>query len=719
MKLKQKITLASAAILIIPTVLITSIAIYNIRNKTTTDIQNYREEQFEKSKIRLENVVDLAYGILENEYNSTDSITHALASLAKLRYDGSEGYFWITDTSVPPVMLMHAASPELNGRVMSSDFLNDTEDIDSQNSYSERAKLTRQNGEAYVEYKMVKPGEDKVYSKLSYSRWFQPLDLVLASGIYTDSIDEAVALKEKELKSQVSKIVWQSIIIALIILTIGLFFTFRFSLVLVDSIVAVRNKLTDLSKGRLVEKIHSKNKDEIGDMAISLDRLIDSTQKYISLTRSIRKGDMSASVDAHDEEDLFANELLLMRNNLTTVIEDTNHALQKAKNEGDLSAKITTSNKEGVWLEMAESNNRLLDSLAEPMSEVKGIIGGMANGDLTGRYRKESKGDFLKLAESINLSLSQLSNLLQQFVLTTGTVQNYSLEMLSTGEEMSSTTNEIATAISQMSTGAQSQVTKIDEVSSLIETVLSSASDMKTKAEEINIVARKGSEKSNTGGEMLKELIKSIEGINAQAAITKENIDVLRMRSEEISQVLTVITEIATQTNLLALNAAIEAAQAGDAGRGFAVVAEEIRKLAEDSRQSATKIEKLIQEVAKDTNYASEAMDKMTDRVSSGTKLSSEASKIFSEINTSSDSTYDLSNQIAAFTSDQVESIKEVVGITEGIAVIAEQTAAGSEEIAASSSELATGMNNYKMKITELSSIASDLADELSKLRIH
>lgn len=722
MNLRIKISLFIGGLLLLTVTIISTVTILSIQSKSEEDIAAFRRDEFQKARLRLENVVDLAYAIVDDAYSSENrdqSLQEALRVLSQIRFDGTEGYFWITDTKLPyPTMIMHAAKPQNQGKVMSDEKYNVVQGKEGKNLYQERVEQSLANDTAFVDYYMVKPDEDKVYSKLSYSRLFKELGWVISSGIYTDSIDDVVHVKENELSDQLSGIIYTVIGISLILLILGLWIGFYFSNQIVDAIIGVRDRLILMSKGRKVEKIERVRKDEIGDMTTSLNQLVDSSISYAKFAIEISRGNLAGDFGQFDENNVLGSQLERMRRNLQQVVSETNEALHQASDQGNLRARISTEEKSGVWREMAESVNNLLNSVAEPIFEVNRVANAMAGGDLSQRLESNSKGDIQLLTENLNKALDQLNTLLSESVAITANVEESAAEMLVTGEEMSRSTGEIASATSQMSSGAQSQVQKVDESSQLIEGVLGTSNEMKNKARAIHEAAKLGSEKSQKGGEMLNELKTSISDIIEYTTKSSESIEVLKGRSNEISHVLSVITEIASQTNLLALNAAIEAAQAGDAGRGFAVVAEEIRKLAEDSRKSATKIEQLIMNVQADTQETSKAMGEMSKRVQSGTSVSGAALEIFNEITESSNNTLVLSEEIVEATEDQLAKIQDVVVIIEGVVVIAEQTAAGTEEVASSSVELASGMENFKSKSTSLSEIASGLKEELSKFNL-
>jgi methyl-accepting chemotaxis protein len=479
--------------------------------------------------------------------------------------------------------------------------------------------------------------------------------------------------------------------------------------------------LKELAKGNTdsKNKMRIDSNDELGEMSVSLNLLMEELEKKAVFSQQIGEGDLAADFDVASGDDLLGHSLLKMRNNLQLVIKETNDVVKQAGEEGDLNARIVHDGKDGAWKGLGESINNLLESVSVPVMAVNSIVNAMAEGDLTQRFTGTASGDMKNLSDNLNIALNSLDDLLSSIAASVDIVDDATSEMSVVSEEMNTNTKEIASAISEMSNGAQTQVSKVDESSNLVEGILKSSNDMGGRAETINSAAKLGVGSSEKGLEMMNKVVFNMGDISEYSTKTHDSIKILTERSVEITRVLSVITDIASQTNLLALNAAIEAAQAGDAGRGFAVVAEEIRKLAEDSRNSAREIEKLISDVQSDTEEAAKVMEVMGTSVNSGEQASKDASEVFKEIADSSTKTFNYSEEILQATRLQVKDINEVVTITENVVVIAEETAAGTEQVASSATELSSGMMGYTDKSQKLADIAKELKERISRFSLN
>jgi methyl-accepting chemotaxis protein len=191
------------------------------------------------------------------------------------------------------------------------------------------------------------------------------------------------------------------------------------------------------------------------------------------------------------------------------------------------------------------------------------------------------------------------------------------------------------------------------------------------------------------GSDNINKVIERFASLQSTISTTGNSISKLEQRSQEISEIVGLITKIADQTNLLALNAAIEAARAGEAGRGFAVVADEVRKLAESSGQSADNISKIIKEIQQDTA-----------NVVSSSQVSLEEAK----------GVLDLANKMQGGYSEIVEAINGMSQQVEHIAAISEETASSAEEIS-------SGAQEQTSAISEIANNARKLVDQASKLK--
>ena len=233
-------------------------------------------------------------------------------------------------------------------------------------------------------------------------------------------------------------------------------------------------------------------------------------------------------------------------------------------------------------------------------------------------------------------------------------------EVIESANQFAEGSKVIASSSANLSDGAQAQAAtveemtaSVDELMGAIQVISKSAVESKAQADETAVMAKDGGSSVS-------------EAVNAMRLIEKS--------SEQINDIIQVISEIASQTNLLALNAAIEAARAGEHGLGFAVVADEVRKLAERSSEAAKEITQLIKESSR--------------RVSDGAQLSENVGKSLSTIVAAADKTAAGITHIAEQTETQSTSASETHSAIQSVSDTTESNAASAEELAASAEEL-------------------------------
>ncbi|KHF39455.1 methyl-accepting chemotaxis protein [Halalkalibacter okhensis] len=359
----------------------------------------------------------------------------------------------------------------------------------------------------------------------------------------------------------------------------------------------------------------------------------------------------------------------------------------------------------------------IIGSIIKPIRNLKDTAVTVSQGNLSERIEIKSNDEIGQLGAAFNEMQSNLRTLIQQVDSSADQVAASAEELTASAEETSAATSQVASSIQSVASSAETQTTGLDKNSQSLDELSIGVVRIAESSTNVAELTQNTTMQAEEGNEALQNTINQMNSIQASVSESNTMIQSLSDRSKEISTILDVITGIAEQTNLLALNAAIEAARAGEHGKGFAVVADEVRKLAEQSQDSAKQIFDLIQGIQKDTETSVEKMSLVTSNVNDGMTISHEALAKFGEILSSMRAITPQVQEVSATAEQMAAGVQEVNSTANELALIAKGNSATSEEVAASTEEQLASMEEIASSAKSLTEMAEELKMVISKFR--
>ncbi|WP_010289550.1 methyl-accepting chemotaxis protein [Kurthia massiliensis] len=321
----------------------------------------------------------------------------------------------------------------------------------------------------------------------------------------------------------------------------------------------------------------------------------------------------------------------------------------------------------------------------------------------------DSKDELAELAHSFNTMIHQLQKLVGNVSQSSTFVAASAQQLLASTEQSSKATQHITSSIQEVASGSRLQEEHITNNQQTLEEISTGVERVAHATNEVSSLSDEALKMTERGQISIDHVVEQMQQINHSTTDSASRIRLLNERSSEIANIVNVITEISDQTNLLALNAAIEAARAGEHGKGFAVVADEVRKLAEQSKQSADDIAALIQEIQQETQHAVTSMDQGTKDVAAGIEAVSVVGDGFTRINEAIQHITNEITDITNFAEEMAHSSNQIVDAMEKISRLSKNASDYSENVAVTSEKQLSTME-------EINSASEDLAKRAEKL---
>lgn len=358
-------------------------------------------------------------------------------------------------------------------------------------------------------------------------------------------------------------------------------------------------------------------------------------------------------------------------------------------------------------------------SISRPVRKMTEGLTLIANGNLhIEEMNVRNKDEIGDMAFAFNKMTVDLRSVIQSMNDSAVQLAAQSEQLSASSEESTASSELVAESAAMHMKGSEQQiqivahnVLSMTELAKGIYQIGKSNEEMLQSTEKMNLFV-------DEGAAIVRVVSDQMNDIHSTITETAVSIKVMANHSTDIQHVTSIITDISEQTNLLALNAAIEAARAGEYGKGFAVVAKEVRKLAEQSKQSASEIASMVKVIQADANRAVHSISSGSEKIDMGLQASGKSREIFMKIEKAVN---EVGNTVATVSAaiEEVQAVsEEVASGGDEIKKLAEQAAHGAKETNAATEGKLAATEEISSSSQGLATLAVDLQSEVSRFKL-
>jgi len=358
-------------------------------------------------------------------------------------------------------------------------------------------------------------------------------------------------------------------------------------------------------------------------------------------------------------------------------------------------------------------------SIANPITLVSKSLERVSDGDLSiEKVNVKNRDEIGDMVQFLNKMVEDLRNIVSQ-------VSDSAMEVAGQSEELSASSEE-STAASQMiadisqisASGSETQLNAINDITVSVQEVAEGLNHIASSNEDMLKKTKEAVLYINEGSISVKNAVNQINELNHAMSDISNSVNSLNQKSNEIGTIIAIINGIADQTNLLALNAAIEAARAGEMGKGFSVVANEVRILAEQSKESSRQVAEMVQSMQASTKDTMTSIEKGNSIVELCLSSTAETFSSFEKIEEGANQA-GMKTQIVVAATEQLNGVaQEILRAISEVQEVAKQAASSALESSAAIEEQTATMEEISASAQSLASLAENLQSIVSTFKV-